>query len=136
MSLDDPHELRLKNLNLFPTEEDIPDEYRLKGPVEQDEYLADGALNVWDGPKKEVFSPVCIEALNGPSRKRIGTFPFPMRLDAFRFGHWWRQKKVTLTKIYLQTSFEATSRNFYPRILFYKHKKLDRYDANLKEKIQ
>jgi glyceraldehyde-3-phosphate dehydrogenase (NADP+) len=64
-----------KMQNLFPTEEAIPDEYRLKDPVEQNEYLVDGALNIWNGPQKEVFSPVCIETLNGPARKRIGTFP-------------------------------------------------------------
>ena len=79
--------LDAKIQNLFPTEEAIPDEYRLKGPVEQDEYLADGALNVWDGPQKEVFSPVCIEALNGPARKRIGTFPLLSEEKALQILH-------------------------------------------------
>jgi glyceraldehyde-3-phosphate dehydrogenase (NADP+) len=57
---------------LFPAEAEIPAEARLAAPVEQDEYLLGGALRRWAGPRREVFSPVCLRA-SGPVR--IGSFP-------------------------------------------------------------
>jgi glyceraldehyde-3-phosphate dehydrogenase (NADP+) len=45
---------------LFPLDAEIPPDARLVAPVEQDEYLLGGALRRWDGPRREVFSPVCV----------------------------------------------------------------------------
>ena len=49
---------------MFPIEAEIPPEARLAAPVEQDEYLLGGALRRWDGPRREVFSPVCVRQPN------------------------------------------------------------------------
>jgi glyceraldehyde-3-phosphate dehydrogenase (NADP+) len=45
---------------LFPTDAEIPPEARLAAPVEQDEHLLGGVLRRWNGPRRDVFSPVCV----------------------------------------------------------------------------
>jgi glyceraldehyde-3-phosphate dehydrogenase (NADP+) len=37
--------------NLFPEPGSIPEKYRLDGPTEQREYLVDGVLRTWPGPR-------------------------------------------------------------------------------------
>jgi glyceraldehyde-3-phosphate dehydrogenase (NADP+) len=59
--------------SIFPA--DIPEEHRLAGPIEQNEYLIDGDLRHWDGPRLDVFSPVCVRAQNGLEQQRIGSYP-------------------------------------------------------------
>lgn len=60
---------------LFPTEEDVPKEFVFNIPVNQDHYLVNGELRTWDGPRQEVFSPVCMKTASGMTRKSIGTYP-------------------------------------------------------------
>lgn len=62
--------------SIFPREEDIPDEFRLKKGLIQREYLVDGKLRVWDGRMHEVYSPVHIRTSDGLSPKALGKFPF------------------------------------------------------------
>lgn len=61
--------------SIFPREEDIPDEFRLKKGLIQREYLVDGKLRVWDGRMHEVYSPVHILTSDGLSPKALGKFP-------------------------------------------------------------
>lgn len=61
---------------LFPTEAEIPEEFRIPEPIHQDIYLVNGELRRFDGPCQEVFSPVCIEEGDGKlQRKLIGSYP-------------------------------------------------------------
>ena len=60
---------------LFPTEDQIPAEYRIE-PIHQREYLINGEMRQWDGPVSEVYSPICIPAADGTlQRKLVGSFP-------------------------------------------------------------
>ncbi|NJC88505.1 MAG: NADP-dependent glyceraldehyde-3-phosphate dehydrogenase [Desulfuromonas sp.] len=68
--------------SIFPTWDDIPEPYRLATPVEQREYLIDGALRRLDGAVQEVFSPVCIRTSAGQQRYRIGSFPLMTEAEA------------------------------------------------------
>ncbi|MFN2257401.1 MAG: NADP-dependent glyceraldehyde-3-phosphate dehydrogenase [Desulfuromonadaceae bacterium] len=54
---------------------EIPSEYHIATPVDQREYLCAGEIRVWDGPRQDVFSPLC-ESNNGKvCQKRIGSYP-------------------------------------------------------------
>ena len=67
---------------LYPSEHEIPVEFRLDAPLNQTDYLLDGELRQWRGPVQEVFSPVCIAAPGGPARKNIGSFPLMGETEA------------------------------------------------------
>lgn len=61
--------------SIFPSSETIPEKHRIATPIEQREYLCNGAIRTWAGPQQDVLSPIC-EPLDGPSRpKRIGSYP-------------------------------------------------------------
>ena len=60
---------------IFPQPGQIPPEFSLPSPVAQTEYLLNGELESWNGPREEVYSPVCISGISGPSRQLIGAFP-------------------------------------------------------------
>jgi glyceraldehyde-3-phosphate dehydrogenase (NADP+) len=60
---------------IFPEESGIPDKFRLRQEINQNEYLINGTIRKWNGPCKEVFSPICFKTANGVARKRIGSFP-------------------------------------------------------------
>ncbi len=60
---------------LFPRSlQEIPEPWSLQ---RQDirHYLVGGELRSWDGPCQEVFSPVCLDGLEGDERISIGSFP-------------------------------------------------------------
>jgi glyceraldehyde-3-phosphate dehydrogenase (NADP+) len=59
----------------YPSEEDIPEELISEIPVVLDKYLVGGALKDWEGPFREVRSPVCVRGPSGPSRMVIGRYP-------------------------------------------------------------
>jgi glyceraldehyde-3-phosphate dehydrogenase (NADP+) len=60
---------------LFPAEEQIPDEARLAGGIEQREFLIGGNLRTWEGPLHEVLSPVCLATPAGPRQVSLGHIP-------------------------------------------------------------
>ncbi|MBB3105443.1 NADP-dependent glyceraldehyde-3-phosphate dehydrogenase [Azomonas macrocytogenes] len=64
---------------LFPTLEQIPEQYRLGEPIEQRDYLIDGQLRRWDGPLAPVRSPICLSSANGTEQVILGSTPL---LDA------------------------------------------------------
>jgi len=57
------------------TEEDIPENYRIKTPFRQDYYLIDGDLRHWDGPMQTVLSPVQMKSGTASTRKPVGEAP-------------------------------------------------------------
>ena len=61
--------------SIFPTEQDIPEQYRIDAPVEQRYYLRNGEFVNWKGPQQEVLSPVCVSTGSCISQKTIGSYP-------------------------------------------------------------
>ena len=61
--------------SIFPVDDTIPEKYRIASPIEQRQYLCDGAIKEWAGPQQDVLSPIC-EAIGDTVRqKRIGSYP-------------------------------------------------------------
>ena len=63
------------NASVFPHLDQIPDQARLAGAIEQREYLCDGVLRRWEGPLQDVESPVCLQNGGRLHRQRIGAYP-------------------------------------------------------------
>ncbi|OHB35381.1 MAG: aldehyde dehydrogenase [Planctomycetes bacterium GWA2_40_7] len=61
--------------SLFPEEKNIPPEFSLEAPVNQNEYLVNGELRHWNGTTREVLSPICIRGSSGIYPKIIGQYP-------------------------------------------------------------
>ncbi len=61
--------------SIFPYEESIPKEFRFRGETLQKEYLLDGKLCVWNGPMREVLSPVFLRHKSGISQRVVGAYP-------------------------------------------------------------
>ena len=61
--------------SIFPTEDQIPENFKLIEEVHQREYLSDGQMLPWKGEVHTVLSPVCVKTANGLQRKLIGTYP-------------------------------------------------------------
>ncbi len=60
---------------LFPTENQIPGEFKFEEPIHQTEYLVNGLLKNWTGPVQAVSSPVCVKTAAGLVRKDLGSYP-------------------------------------------------------------
>jgi glyceraldehyde-3-phosphate dehydrogenase (NADP+) len=61
--------------SIFPNEDMVPEKYRIASPIEQRQYLCDGAMEEWTGPQQDVLSPIC-EAIDGTVRQKIiGSYP-------------------------------------------------------------
>ena len=43
----------------FPSNDDVPEKYRIACPIEQRQYLCDGVIREWEGPRQDVLSPIC-----------------------------------------------------------------------------
>jgi glyceraldehyde-3-phosphate dehydrogenase (NADP+) len=67
---------------IFPYEKDIPDDFRLPEPVEQNEYLINGELKIWSGAMQEVLSPVFVKGPTGISQKVVGRYPLLTEREA------------------------------------------------------
>ena len=63
------------NIITFPVNNTIPEKFRIKSPIEQNQYLIDGEIREWAGPKQDVLSPICEMAGGTIQQKRIGSFP-------------------------------------------------------------
>ena len=62
--------------NIFPTEDQIPDEYFQLSPVHQRSYIVNGELKPWNGEVHTVLSPVCVRGSNGtPQPVQLGSYP-------------------------------------------------------------
>ena len=68
--------------SIFPEEDKIPAEFRLKSPVFQKEYLVNGELRVWNGAMQEVFSPIWLNTPAGLSQKVVGSYPLLTEREA------------------------------------------------------
>src|SRR5688500_9512583 len=61
--------------NVFPSENDIPEQFRISQVIEQREYLINGELKVWNGNQNPVASPVFVKQAGGYQQKIIGSTP-------------------------------------------------------------
>jgi len=60
---------------VFPTPGKIPPEYRPGEAVEQRRYLLGGELRTWEGPLREVLSPLRVRVGSTLRRRRLGAYP-------------------------------------------------------------
>src|SRR3989337_953492 len=60
---------------VFPGEGTIPDQFRIRQPIDQREYLINGELKTWTGNLNPVLSPVCIKRGNELEQQVIGSTP-------------------------------------------------------------
>lgn len=75
---------RLKAIeNLFPTMNEVPERFKIPAPVEQRNYVVNGAMLRWEGAVQEVYSPVCVQTSKGHERVYIGSFPLMTGKEAF-----------------------------------------------------
>ena len=92
--------------NVFPAENNIPDQFRISEYVEQREYLIDGELKKWSGKLNPVLSPVFIKEGEEYKQKVIGSTPLltsqealeamEAAVKAYDLGHGdWPTKSVT-----------------------------------------
>ncbi|MDR3270927.1 MAG: NADP-dependent glyceraldehyde-3-phosphate dehydrogenase [Peptococcaceae bacterium] len=68
-------DVRAKLAQMFQEVIDPSDQYALREPVIQKEYLVNGELREWQGDFLEVRSPICEKKGDHFERKRIGAFP-------------------------------------------------------------
>jgi glyceraldehyde-3-phosphate dehydrogenase (NADP+) len=61
--------------NVFPSEDTIPDQFKIKQQIDQREYLIGGTLKIWEGNLNPVLSPVFVRKGNGYEQKVIGSTP-------------------------------------------------------------
>jgi len=61
--------------NVFPTESNIPESYRIGSPIEQREYLINGEMRTWTGNLNPVLSPVFVKEGDTFTQKLIGSTP-------------------------------------------------------------
>jgi glyceraldehyde-3-phosphate dehydrogenase (NADP+) len=61
--------------NVFQSEDNIPEQFKIRQPIEQREYLIDGVLKIWEGNLNPVLSPVFIKEGEKYVQKNIGSTP-------------------------------------------------------------
>lgn len=66
---------RQKIVTMFPAEYAVPEDYQIVSPLDQKEFLVNGEIRNWEGPRQEVFSPVCVASDSGFEPKRLGSYP-------------------------------------------------------------
>jgi glyceraldehyde-3-phosphate dehydrogenase (NADP+) len=67
---------------IFPDEKSVPSDFEIPQAVDQDEYLIDGELRKWNGPRQTVLSPVFLRTPGGLCRKVLGSFPLLTEKEA------------------------------------------------------
>jgi glyceraldehyde-3-phosphate dehydrogenase (NADP+) len=60
---------------IFPISGSLPPEYERPQPINQQEYLVDGEMRIWEGAMQEVVSPVRLADSTGLSRVVLGYYP-------------------------------------------------------------
>jgi acyl-CoA reductase-like NAD-dependent aldehyde dehydrogenase len=68
--------------NIFVSEAQIPEAFRLTAELHQGEYLCNGQMKPWNGERHTVLSPICIQTANGLERKVIGSYPLCTQQEA------------------------------------------------------
>lgn len=63
-----------EKLNIFPSLDDVPNEFKIDLPIEQTEYLINGEIRIWNGEQRKVYSPIFFKEGNSYSNY-IGSYP-------------------------------------------------------------
>lgn len=61
--------------SIFPPPSSIPEHFKIKGPLEQREYLINGELKTWTGNLNPVLSPICLTENGVLKQQLIGHTP-------------------------------------------------------------
>lgn len=61
--------------NLYPSADEIPEEFRAGPAIEQREYLVNGQLHIWEGALAPVLSPVSLKTDSGLESVILGSTP-------------------------------------------------------------
>ncbi|TDV72725.1 NADP-dependent glyceraldehyde-3-phosphate dehydrogenase [Pseudomonas sp. LP_7_YM] len=61
--------------NLYPSADEIPEQFRAGPAIEQREYLVNGELHQWQGPLAPVLSPVSLKTATGLEPVVLGSTP-------------------------------------------------------------
>ena len=67
---------------IFPTEAQIPEEFRLGAPLHQKDYLVNGEMRAWDGNTHTVLSPIYVQTADGLAQKVVGSYPITTEVEA------------------------------------------------------
>lgn len=67
---------------IFPTEAQIPEEFRLDEPLHQKKYLVNGEMRTWNGDTHTVLSPVYVQTESGLEAKVVGSYPLATEVEA------------------------------------------------------
>ncbi len=67
---------------IFPTEAQIPEEFRLDEPLHQKKYLVNGEMRTWNGDTHTVLSPVYVQTASGLEAKVVGSYPLATEVEA------------------------------------------------------
>jgi len=59
----------------YPCEADVPEPYRIKQPIQQQEYLVNGEIRRWEGPYQQVVSPLQVVKAGMPEPVILGCYP-------------------------------------------------------------
>ena len=62
-------------LHVFPSESEIPEQFRIDSPIEQREYLINGEMKIWTGNLNPVLSPVFVKEGTVYTQKILGSTP-------------------------------------------------------------
>jgi glyceraldehyde-3-phosphate dehydrogenase (NADP+) len=65
----------------FPEENTFPTTLKLD-ELQQKNYLVDGELRCWDGPRQDVLSPVCVKVNGRLVQQKIGSYPLLTEKEA------------------------------------------------------
>jgi glyceraldehyde-3-phosphate dehydrogenase (NADP+) len=91
--------------NIFQTEDNVPEQFKISKPIEQREYLINGELKIWEGNLNPVLSPVFTKEGDKLVQKNIGSTPLlttkeslaalDAAVKAYELGHGeWPTKSV------------------------------------------
>jgi glyceraldehyde-3-phosphate dehydrogenase (NADP+) len=72
---------------IFPEEKEIAPELLKNLPLNQAEYLINGELRKWDGPMRDVLSPVCVKMQSGIEQKLLGAYPLMTEKESLAALH-------------------------------------------------
>ncbi|MBY0427455.1 MAG: aldehyde dehydrogenase family protein, partial [Cytophagales bacterium] len=64
-----------KITQIFPEDSQIPENFKLKGPLKQTTYLVNGEMRSWAGTAQDVYSPIYVNTANGLQQQLIGSYP-------------------------------------------------------------
>ena len=67
---------------IFPSENAIPEKYKIQNSIEQREYLIDGKLKIWTGSLNPVISPVFTKVGDAYKQTLIGSTPMLTTVEA------------------------------------------------------